>query len=116
MSEDTITRDEFQLYHQAQEKERLVDRIKDSLNWDRGLATLSGVAAAACGLGIVYYQMHQDNPTMVAVEAVFTLANAGVLVYRSGVIADKHKQVGRLETELEQIKENPAYKKLDLSE
>ena len=115
MTEDTITRDEFQLYRQAQEKEGLVERVKNSLNWDYGLATLSGVAAAVCGLGTVY-QMHQDNPTMVAVEAIFTLANAGFLVYRGGVIADKYKQIGKLETELEQIKENPAYKKLDLSE
>jgi len=46
MSVNNITREEFQLYRQAQEKERLVDRIRSSLDTDYGLAALSGVVAA----------------------------------------------------------------------
>ena len=115
MLEDTITRYEFQLYRQIQEKEGLVERVKNSLNWNCGLATFTGVVTAVCGFGTVY-QMHQNNPTRVVVEAIFTLANVGFLVYRGGVIADKYKQLRKLETELEQIKKNPACQKLDLSE
>ena len=114
MTEDTIETN-LKLYCQAQKKERLVKRVKNSLNLDYGLATLSGVVATVCGLGAVY-QIHQDNPTMVAVEAIITLANVGFLIYRGGVITDKDKQIRKLETELGQIKENPAYGKLDSSE
>jgi len=111
MPEDTITRKEFNLYIETYKKEMLIERAKDSLIQDYGLAAFSGFAAAVCG-SATGYQMYSDNPAKVAICAIFTLLNVGFVFYRGEIITNKHKQIKNLEKELKQIKKDPTYLKL----
>jgi hypothetical protein len=76
---------------------------------------LSGVAASVGGIATAV-TAYADKPELAILNGAFTLANVGFLVYRGGRIADKYKEIGKAEGELEQIRENPTYKKLDLIE
>lgn len=121
-----ITREEFRLYRQAQEKEGLIDRIRSSLGREYKLATLNGVAATLCavatplnGAGTLYH-MSQDNPTAAAIygaitlfTALATVVNTGFIGYKCAKISTNREQIRTAEEELEQIRENPAYKRLD---
>jgi len=59
---------------------------------------------------------HANKHGLAILNGAFTLANVGFLIYRCGRIAYNYKEIGKAEGELEQIRENPTYKKLDLIE
>jgi hypothetical protein len=112
MSVDNITREEFKLYRQVEKKEKLINTIRSSFGLEYALTTFSGFAATVGGTATAI-AAYVDRPVLAIVNGVLTLANVGFAVYRGRKIANKYKQIGRVKEELEQIKENPTYKKLD---
>ncbi len=112
MTGDTISRQEFELYSHAQEKGNLADRLRISLPLNYVIAGLTGSAAVFRGFTGMYF-LHKLTSTEVASEVLWTFANATVSAYYIRNILKKYKQIWKAEAELELIKVDPAYKRLD---
>lgn len=115
MAEDIILRNEIQLY-EVQDKKRLVERIKNSFKTSYGTAAGAGFVGAVFGYATVHQIYDRHDLILAGFAAYFALHVTGCLGAIIKEIVDKHIQIRGLETEIERIGENPAYRKLDSSE
>ena len=113
MSLDNITKEQFQLYRQVQEKEKKLHQIETE-NYSNYRGTdLGGFGALAGGGAATFLGVIGISMPLAAVFGVLGIAS-GVVTYSliRDIIKNK-KTIGNLEKELEQLKSKPEYKALE---
>ncbi len=110
----TATAEEVGVYIQALEKEKLVNKIGNSLKI-YSIVAATGGAGFVAGLGIPYFVQKYNppiyNPTIDTFGIVLAFVGAIILAGCGEEIANKLERFRKAKAELDQIKRNPLYQK-----
>jgi len=113
MTIENITKEDFRAYKQAKENQIYSEEIKSSLGSEYWLGALSATSTVVFG-AVSLLNFYSGEQIMASgFDVGLTLFSGAIFGYMGKEIIKKYKKLGKLEGELEKIKQNTLYEELE---
>jgi len=113
MAEEYITKEQFKLYQEIQDREKQHKANQSLNNTVKPLAILVGLGALV-GTSTIVHELSLENMRygLTVFTGIFTIFNGALCYLDINLIKGNLSNMGRLEREIEDLESQPAYQSL----